>query len=70
VIFIQGHGKFGPFLCEAPGMLRFGQQSADEFFVSEDAAKKGISITNMSPVEPLVLIKGFGPNHKEKKKKV
>jgi hypothetical protein len=44
-------------------MLRFGQQSADEFFVSEDAAKKGIVITNTSPVEPLVLIKGFGPNH-------
>ena len=44
-------------------MLRFGQQSADEYFVSEDAAKKGIVITNASPVEPLVLIIGFGPNH-------
>jgi hypothetical protein len=63
VIFIQGHGKFGAFHCEAPGMLRFGQQSADEFFVSEEAAKKGIVFTNTSPVEPLVLIKGFGPNH-------
>ena len=63
VIFIQGHGKFGAHTCEAPGMLRFGQQSADEFFVSEDAAKKGIAVTNASPVEPLVLIKGFGPNN-------
>jgi hypothetical protein len=44
-------------------MLRFGQQSADEYFVSEDAAKKGITIVNASPVEPLVLIKGFGPNN-------
>jgi hypothetical protein len=63
VIFIQGHGKFGPHQCEAPGMLRFGQQSADEYFVAEDTAKKGITITNASQVEPLVLIKGFGPNH-------
>jgi len=65
VIFTQGHGKFGSFHCEAPGMLRFGQQSADEFFVSQDAAKKGIVITNASPVEPLVLIKGFGPDNKD-----
>lgn len=63
VIFIQGHGKFGPFLCEAPGMLRFGQQSADEYFVSEAAARKGIVITNNSPAEPLVMLKSFGPNH-------
>jgi hypothetical protein len=46
-------------------MLRFGQQSADEFYVSEPAAKKGVSISNLSPVEPLVLIKSFGPNHPE-----
>jgi hypothetical protein len=63
VIFIQGHGAFGAFPCEAPGMLRFGQQSADEYFVSESAAKKGVVITNASPVEPLVLLKSFGPNH-------
>jgi hypothetical protein len=46
-------------------MLRFGQQSADEFFVSEAAAQKGVTIVNQSPVEPLVLIKSFGPNHPE-----
>jgi len=33
--------------------------------VSEDAAKKGVVIANASPVEPLVLIKGFGPNNTE-----
>jgi hypothetical protein len=46
-------------------MLRFGQQSADEFYVSEAAAKKGVTITNLSPIEPLVLLKSFGPNHPE-----
>ncbi|GHV83099.1 hypothetical protein AGMMS50212_04390 [Spirochaetia bacterium] len=65
VIVTQGHGKLGAHLCEAPIMLRFGQQSADEFFVSEDAAKKGITIINNSPVEPLVMLKSFGPNHSE-----
>jgi hypothetical protein len=33
--------------------------------VSEDAAKKGVVVTNTSPVEPLVLLKSFGPNHPE-----
>jgi hypothetical protein len=63
VILTQGRGKIGNFVCETPTMLRFGQQSADEFFVSEAAARKGVVIANHSPVEPLVLLKSFGPNH-------
>jgi hypothetical protein len=70
VILTQGHGKIGNFICETPTMLRFGQQSADEFFVSEAAARKGIVISNHSPVEPLVLLKSFGPNHPDAPAKV
>jgi len=62
-IFIQGHGRFGVFEAETPTMLRFGQQSADEYFVSEQAAKEGIEITNRSKFEDLVILKHFGPNH-------
>ncbi|MEE0201215.1 MAG: hypothetical protein U0I51_11810 [Muricomes sp.] len=62
-IFIQGHGKIGGYDAEAAALLRFGQQSTDEFFVSEDAAGRGVTITNLSRVEPLVLLKHFGPNH-------
>ncbi|MDR0823435.1 MAG: hypothetical protein LBN20_06635 [Endomicrobium sp.] len=62
-IFIEGHGKFGNYYCESPTMLRFGQQSSDEFFVSQDAAKKGIKIVNTSPVEPLVALLHFGPDN-------
>lgn len=69
-IFIQGHGQFGTFGCEAPTLLRFGQQSTDEFFVSEAAAKKGVVITNLSQVEPLVALKHFGPNHPKMPKTV
>jgi hypothetical protein len=63
IILTQGRGKLGAFVCETPTMLRFGQQSADEFYVSEAAAQKGVVIRNESPVEPLVLLKSFGPNH-------
>ena len=61
-IVVQGHGTFGPYAAEAPTLLRFGQQSSDEFFVSEQAARNGIVIRNLSPVEPLVMLKHFGPN--------
>lgn len=62
-IAVQGHGRFGPFGVEAAIMLRFGQRSSDEFFVSEDAAHNGVIIANESESEPLVLLKHFGPNH-------
>ena len=61
-IFIQGHGRFGVYDCEAATLLHFGQQSTDEFFVSEKAAAEGVVITNLSKVEPLVVLKHFGPN--------
>ncbi len=61
-IFVQGHGKFGVYDCEAATLLHFGEQSTDEFFVSEKAATEGVTITNLSKVEPLVVLKHFGPN--------
>jgi mannose-6-phosphate isomerase class I len=63
IICIQGHGTLDTVICEAPTLLRFGQQSADEFFVTEAAAKRGVTLVNKSPVEPLVILKHFGPNH-------
>ena len=62
-IFVQGYGRFGRYQCEAPTLLRFGQQSSDEFFVTESAAREGVAITNLSQTEPLVALKHFGPNH-------
>ena len=63
-ILTQGHGTIGNYACEAAGMLRFGQESADEFFVGAEAADRGVKIVNLS-VEPLVMLKHFGPNHPE-----
>jgi hypothetical protein len=62
-ILVQGHGMFGSFEAETAVMLRFGQTSADEYFVGETAAKKGVTIVNQSACEPLVILKHFGPNN-------
>ena len=64
-IMIQGHGKFGEYDAEAAIMLRYGQTSADEYFISEKAAIEGVTITNKSQHEPMVILKHFGPNHPE-----
>lgn len=64
-ILIQGHGTFGVYEAEAAIMLRYGQLSADEYFVSEAAAREGVTVANHSRWEPLVILKHFGPNHPE-----
>jgi hypothetical protein len=69
-IIIQGHGKFGVYDAEASVMLRFGQASNDEYFVSEAAAKEGVTISNQSQFQPMVILKHFGPNHPEMPGKV
>jgi hypothetical protein len=62
-ILTQGYGSIGGYNCETAGMLRFGQLSADEFFVGYEAAVRGVTIVNKSQCEPLVMLKHFGPNH-------
>ncbi len=69
-VMIQGHGTFGNFDAESAVMLRFGQMSADEHFVSEKAAQEGVRITNKSRFEPMVILKHFGPNNPDMPKSV
>ncbi|WP_201777255.1 hypothetical protein [Flexilinea flocculi] len=45
--------------------MRYDQISGDEFFVSEDAAKKGIEIKNTGSYEPLVILQNFANNNPE-----
>ncbi len=61
-VAVQGRGQFGNFICESPTLIRYGQLTADEFYVSNSRAKEGVTITNTSPVEPLVILKHFGPD--------
>jgi hypothetical protein len=62
-IVVEGHGQVGKMDVETPTLIRFGQMTKDELFVSADAAKAGVKITNNSSVQPLVLLKHFGPGN-------
>ncbi len=62
-MLVQGHGRLGPWPAESPTLIRYGQLTHDEFFVSEPAARAGIRIVNASPDEPLVMLKHYGPGH-------
>lgn len=59
---IQGHGTMGVWDIESPALIRYGQLTHDEYFVSEDAAKAGVTITNPSKSDPIVMLKHFGPD--------
>lgn len=62
-IVVQGYGKIGPHTAASPTMIRFGQMTEDEFFITCDAAANGVTITNLSTTEPLVMLKHFNPGH-------
>jgi hypothetical protein len=65
LIVMQGHGTLGSWPVESPALIRYGQLTHDEFFVSEAAAEKGVRIHNPSPSDPLVILKHFGPDNPE-----
>ncbi len=44
-------------------MIRFGQSTEDELFVTAAAAQTGVSIVNPSDTDPLVILKHFGPGN-------
>lgn len=62
-IMMQGHGKMGVWDIETPALIRYGQLTQDEFFVSDAAAKAGVTITNPSKNDPIVMLKHFGPEN-------
>jgi len=62
MIMMQGHGKMGHWDLETPALIRFGQMTNDEFFVSEAAAQEGVKIMNPSTADPMVMLKHFGPD--------
>lgn len=62
MILLQGHGRMGVWEIEAPTLIRYGELTSDEFFVSYGAAKEGVEITNTSATEPLVMLKHFAEN--------
>jgi mannose-6-phosphate isomerase class I len=61
LITIEGHGQFGSLSIDAPSLIRFGEMTSDELFVTQKAAREGITITNQSENGMLVILKHFGP---------
>ncbi len=66
-IMMQGHGTMGAWEIETPTMIRYGQLTYDEYFVTEQAAKEGVTITNPSQADPIVMLKHFGPENPDLK---
>ena len=67
IIVTQGFGRFGKLAVSTPSMIRFGQMTEDELFVTEGAATAGITIQNLSETDPLVILKHFGPGNPDAK---
>jgi hypothetical protein len=58
---VQGKGRMNNLNLDCPKLIRFGELTEDEVFCTEEAAKAGIVFENTSDVEPLVVLRYFGP---------
>jgi hypothetical protein len=63
VILTQGQGRIGKLEVQTPAMIRFGEMTMDEVFVTAGAATSGVLVANTSATENLVMLKHFGPGN-------
>jgi hypothetical protein len=63
LIVVQGWGNIGKVEVETPSLIRFGEMTKDELFVTAATAQNGVTITNRSDTENLVMLKHFGPGN-------
>ncbi len=63
VILTQGYGTMNALPVSTPSMIRYGQMTEDEVFVTAAAASAGVRIENLSATDPLVMLKHFGPGN-------
>jgi hypothetical protein len=61
LITVQGKGKMNRLTLDCPKLIRFHELTEDEVFCTETAAKAGVTFENTSEVEPLVVLRYFGP---------
>ena len=60
-ITVQGKGSMGKLDLQTPVIVRYGQTTEDEVFISYEAANAGVEIKNTGS-EPLVGLRYFGPD--------
>jgi len=63
LLVICGWGTVGRLDVESAGVIRHGQMTKDELFVTAAAARAGVVIRNRSDRESLVMLKHFGPGN-------
>jgi hypothetical protein len=63
MIVTQGWGSVGVMDVETPSLIRYGEMTKDELFVTAAAAKAGVRVSNRSQTENLVMLKHFGPGN-------
>jgi hypothetical protein len=51
----------GKLNLQTPAMIRFGQETEDEVFITAEASARGVEIENTGS-EPLVGLRYFGPD--------
>jgi hypothetical protein len=61
LIVVQGKGRMNKLNLDCPKLIRFNELTEDEVFCTEDTAKAGVTFENTSTVEPLVVLRYFGP---------
>jgi hypothetical protein len=61
LICVQGSGTINGEVLNSPKLIRFNELTEDEYFCTEDGAKKGVTFRNTSTTEPLVCLRYFGP---------
>jgi hypothetical protein len=64
-VMMQGYGAINCMEINTPNIIRYGQQTADEGFVSKPAATEGVVIENLSQFNDLVMLKHFSCDNKE-----
>jgi hypothetical protein len=61
LITVQGNGRMNKLKLDSPKLIRFHELTDDEVFCTESAARAGVVFENTSEVEPLVVLRYFGP---------
>jgi hypothetical protein len=61
LITVQGKGRMNKLTLDCPKLIRFHDLTEDEVFCPESTARAGVTFENTSTVEPLVVLRYFGP---------
>ncbi|MGB0768666.1 MAG: hypothetical protein ACPGYV_13275 [Phycisphaeraceae bacterium] len=61
LVVVQGAGSINGMTLDCPKLIRFHELTQDEVFVTEGAAKAGLTFENTSATEDLVILRYFGP---------